>query len=290
MLKKINVKEKLIKEEELKRIPENEVLTEVKLLLDSQEAMNKSALKAAKLDHHLQIAENVAEISLRQKEFVEKHGGLNPISLETIKKICIKYGLRFLPTEHYIGTIDSAVSVKVLELVRKLGNIESPSETISTFAMENMLGNNLFIMAPPDSFTLKRSESKRERIKRLRKEDPILFYRIPHTDSYYLVHSWGNDLSLWNYLKTLPYRNQVTESWFRLLLVPVKLFLVSLIISNILALIIIGCLLTILAVIYTIAGEEDSSAKDSVVYSENAWNSKNFFRTTPIQKIISWIF
>lgn len=95
---------------------------------------------------------------------------LNPdniFDLSDIKKLCIKYRLRFLPTKYFNAPfpVEAINAVKTLE---KELNAEI---------------SNFMIVAPAKLFKLEDANS-----------DPLLF--IPLQDNkFYLVHQWGNDLS-----------------------------------------------------------------------------------------------
>lgn len=90
--------------------------------------------------------------------------------ISQIEKLCVKYHLRFLSTEYFKGSVDAELASKV-----------------STFevAMNEPLDRYSFkIAAPASSFQLE-----------ARPKDPLLFYDLGD-DYYYLVHKWGNDLSV----------------------------------------------------------------------------------------------
>jgi hypothetical protein len=86
-----------------------------------------------------------------------------------IKDICEKYHLRFLPTRYYNGTIDPILPSKIREF-------ESLVEAKKNFYY--------YVMAPAESFDLEE-----------RPLDPLFFAQL-YGNSYYLVHKWGNDLSI----------------------------------------------------------------------------------------------
>lgn len=88
--------------------------------------------------------------------------------IDEIKSICNKYFLRFLPSENYIGTIDPLLPSKVFEYESIHGR-----------------DDRYYICAPASSFKLQ-----------ARPKDPLFFARIGNTEHYYLIHKWGNDLSI----------------------------------------------------------------------------------------------
>ena len=87
--------------------------------------------------------------------------------LSDIRKLCIKYRLRFLPT-HYFNAPFPAEAIHAVKKLEKELNAEI---------------SNFMIVAPSKLFKLEDANS-----------DPLLF--IPLRDNkFYLVHQWGNDLS-----------------------------------------------------------------------------------------------
>lgn len=95
---------------------------------------------------------------------------LNPnqiFDLSDIKKLCIKYRLRFLPTKYFNAPFPSEAINAVKKLEKEI----------------NAEISNFMIVAPSKLFKLEDANS-----------DPLLF--IPLQDNkFYLVHQWGNDLS-----------------------------------------------------------------------------------------------
>ncbi len=87
--------------------------------------------------------------------------------LDSIKALCIRYRLRFLPSGLFKGDIPNQTVHAIRALERK---VESP---MSSFLM----------MAPADRFQLCDTEV-----------DPLLFVPLGE-GCYYLVHKWGSDLS-----------------------------------------------------------------------------------------------
>lgn len=128
--------------------------------------------------------------------------------ISQIEEICGKYLLRFLPSCFYRGQVDK-------DLAFKISNFEAAYDvkcecyhrlhrgTFSFFVQINQetglqemvpgvddkIVQNTFIMAPKESFNLQ-----------VRPKDPLFFYKI-NDEYYYLVHKWGNDLSITRRLK-----------------------------------------------------------------------------------------
>lgn len=89
----------------------------------------------------------------------------NIYHISDIKKTCIDYRLRFLPSHFFKGDIP-------FEAISKIKTLEKTHETAFY---------NFKIMAPSKLFKLKKAD------------DPLLFIPL-HDNYYYLVHKWGNDL------------------------------------------------------------------------------------------------
>jgi len=97
---------------------------------------------------------------------------------ETIKALCIRYRLRFLPGGLFKGPLPSTAICALRGLERKA---EAPLKSF-------------MVMAPASRFKLCDSEV-----------DPLLFVPIGN-DRFYLVHKWGNDLSVARSIVNWPFR------------------------------------------------------------------------------------
>lgn len=108
--------------------------------------------------------------------------------ISQIEALCKKYHLRFLSARLYMGSIDRVLPVKISQF-EIAHNINCNKE-------------NSFIVAPKKSFKLEQSP-----------KDPILFYKI-NDEFFYMIHKWGNDLSLTRRLFPL-----LSTNWFSVLLI-----------------------------------------------------------------------
>ena len=98
--------------------------------------------------------------------------------IDSIKKLCINYRLRFLDTHLFKGEYPK-------ELYSIIPNLENDHKTqLKDFK----------IMAPSKLFRLKT------------KEDPLLFVPIGN-GYYYLVHKWGDDLKSYRKILVWPFKN-----------------------------------------------------------------------------------
>ena len=102
--------------------------------------------------------------------------------LDTIKKICIEYRLRFLDMAFFKGDIPVEATEKVQALEQE----------------HNTELRHLKIVAPSKLFKLKNSD------------DPLLFVPMGN-QYYYLIHKWGNDLHPLRRLMMWPFKNIITS-------------------------------------------------------------------------------
>tara|TARA_Y100000996_G_scaffold407071_1_gene384234 strand:+ start:2790 stop:3461 length:672 start_codon:yes stop_codon:yes gene_type:complete len=124
------------------------------------------------------------------------------IHLNTIKKTCINYRLRFLDIDFFKGDIP-------IEAIDKLKNLEN---------IHNTRIDKLKIMAPSIMFRLKKTD------------DPILFAPIGN-NYFYIIHKWGNDLNGLRKLRMWPFMSLTNLlitlliiSFLITLLTPLKIF------------------------------------------------------------------
>ncbi len=97
---------------------------------------------------------------------------------DAIKRLCLTYGLRFLPTEHYKGHLDGDIHVKLVEF-----------KALDKGHVREGYRRPYLIAAPSVSFNLTP-----------RPKDPLLFAQITN-DRFYLIHKWGDDLSVFARVK-----------------------------------------------------------------------------------------
>tara|TARA_B110001469_G_C9616931_1_gene307244 strand:- start:969 stop:1661 length:693 start_codon:yes stop_codon:yes gene_type:complete len=113
---------------------------------------------------------------------------LNPQSiynLEQIKKICVKYRLRFLDSKAFIGEIPAEAILKVKALEKELGH------PIDGFK----------IVAPKKLFQLEDKDS-----------DPLLFLQLSD-NKFYFIHKWGGELNKFRSLLAAPLRSFMSLFW-----------------------------------------------------------------------------
>lgn len=114
---------------------------------------------------------------------------------EQVKKICLNYRLRFLPSTYYKGSMPIEVIHTLKEFIKKKGLTHLEKTNSSLYE------RNLYVMAPSAMFDIdsntqkvKREHDKLRELKRLRALDPALFIRLEE-DKFLFVKEWGNSFS-----------------------------------------------------------------------------------------------
>ena len=108
----------------------------------------------------------------------DKMESKNIFHKDTIKKICVRYRLRFLDSNLFKGEYPKNIT-------RIITDLESKHDTTLS---------NFKIMAPSKLFKIKSPD------------DPILFVPIGN-DYFYLVHKWGKEFNKLRKLMVLPFKN-----------------------------------------------------------------------------------
>ena len=99
-------------------------------------------------------------------------------SINTIKRVCIDYRLRFLDIKYFKNKLPN-------EVYQKINSLEK---------VHNTKIGDFKIMAPSALFRLEKTD------------DPLLFVPLGN-NYYYLVHKWGNDLHPFRKLSMWPFKN-----------------------------------------------------------------------------------
>ncbi len=162
-MKKVNLFEELIKERS-KQITSEELKTAIKNIWSKDDQIKKSLNK--KNDDKLN---DLKFDKMKTKNIFHK---------DTIKKICVKYRLRFLDSNLFKGEYPKNIT-------KIIGKIERNHETTLS---------NFMIMAPSKLFKIKSPD------------DPILFVPIGN-NYYYLIHKWGEEFNYIRKLMVLPFKN-----------------------------------------------------------------------------------
>lgn len=164
----INIEEKLKKERKLQE--EVDVIDQFNEVVEREKSLEEKIIDNIYGDQDKDECTPV-DLSLLDADRV--------FNLEQIKKICIRYRLRFLSTKYFKGDIPQEAVIKMKNEQKRLG---------VTF-------DNLKIIAPSRVFKLEDCDS-----------DPLLFAKVA-PDTYYLIHKWGNDLAWYRSFLAWPMKN-----------------------------------------------------------------------------------
>lgn len=118
----------------------------------------------------------IVEAANKKVNTVDRFQSDRVFQLSDIEKLCCKYGLRFLSSQYFNGNLDTELPIKIKEFEERY-NIQVDHK-------------NSFIAAPASNFKLSRAP-----------KDPLFFVEVDKTNKlYYLVHKWGNDISIWRFV------------------------------------------------------------------------------------------
>ena len=160
--------------EKIKRKSKVDILDEVQDILSHE--IEKEAIISEKI-HGKQEGQSSIDWS--------KLSPQNIYNLEQIKKICVKYRLRFLDSKAFIGEIPAEAILKVKALEKELGH------PIDGFK----------IVAPKKLFQLEDKDS-----------DPLLFLQLSD-NKFYFIHKWGGELNKFRSLLAAPLRSFMSLFW-----------------------------------------------------------------------------
>ena len=166
-MKKVNLFEELL-EERNKEIGSDELKSIIKNIwtnYDSKKGQIKISLNKKNNDKFNRLK-------------FDKMESKNIFHKNTIKKICVRYRLRFLDSNLFKGEYPKNIT-------RIITDLESKHDTSLS---------NFKIMAPSKLFKIKSPD------------DPILFVPIGN-DYFYLVHKWGKEFNKLRKLMVLPFKN-----------------------------------------------------------------------------------
>lgn len=173
----------------------NEIISDVKLLLDNDSSEDLRIANALGKNHSLAVARNKIGMQIELNELDEKYAG-KVYRVEDIKALCIKYHMRFLKSEYFSGHLDVTAIHKIKEFAKQTG----------TEITDGNLQHNFFILAPNESFELKQERMPRK------SDDPAIFYKIDEVH-YKLIHKWGIDFTLLRMWKGLMWRSLRMRYW-----------------------------------------------------------------------------
>ena len=162
-MKKVNLFEELINERS-KQITSEELRTAIKSIWSKDDQIKKSLNKKNDNKHN-----DLKFDKMKTRNIFHK---------DTIKKICVRYRLRFLDSNLFKGEYPKNITKIIAKIERN----------------HNTTLSNFMIMAPSKLFKIKSPD------------DPILFVPIGN-DYYYLIHKWGEEFNYLRKLMVLPFKN-----------------------------------------------------------------------------------
>jgi hypothetical protein len=160
--------------EKIKRKSKADILDEVQDILSHE--IEKEAIISEKIHGKQEGQPNIDWSKLNPQ---------NIYNIEQIKKICVKYRLRFLDSKAFIGEIPAEAILKVKALEKELGH------PIDGFK----------IVAPKKLFQLEDKDS-----------DPLLFLQLSD-NKFYFIHKWGGELNKFRSLLAAPLRSFMSLFW-----------------------------------------------------------------------------
>jgi hypothetical protein len=252
----------------------NKYLKEAEALLSSEEDAD-DVLGRLGMRDNINKAESIKKHITNESEKFGPKLEERIFTYQQIKSLALKYRLRFLNSEQYVGTIDPLLVTKIKEF--EIGNKLATESKLARYERDwprdyKLSGSsiicdrwNSFILAPAESFALQDQPI-----------DPLFFIQL-YDGRFYLLHKWGNDLSVMRRIKGFAMQNwyQFTLAWM-LFTIPVLNLLLTWIVNGKYGLfdggqLIIATVMSILTcVIYNFITHID----DKRIFSESVWDSK----------------
>lgn len=162
-----NIEEKL-RLQQSKQLAQPDILKQVHAIFDAED------LKETTIENELKSGNS----SNRNHFNVDLLTTENIFHIDSIKKTCIDYRLRFLDSKYFKNEFPQEAIHKIKALEKK----------------HNIKLSGFKIMAPSKLFKLENPD------------DPLLFAPIGN-GYYYLIHKWGNDLNPLRKWRMLPFKN-----------------------------------------------------------------------------------
>ena len=183
-------------------------VSETQRLIADKGAEDMGILKEMGMHDSVMKAVELHGRKLELDALESKYGQI--FTFEEIKSLALRYGLRFLRSDNYKGSVDPQMLAKMKEFFADAG-IE---------INKARLGFNFFILAPYTAFNMTERENKPI------PPDPILFYKLDE-HNYRLIHKWGADLIWYRRIIGWKYRFIINYITFYMLAfaIPVGLFL-----------------------------------------------------------------
>lgn len=157
----------------LDELREQQSLHENKIITDAQEIFTSEVSEENRIIQALYARNDYSS------EIHTLGQNIEIFDLQSIKKICLDYRLRFLDSRLFKDEIPFEAVLQIKELEKKL----------------KIQLKHFKIIAPENKFLLKDSQ-----------EDPILLAQLSENKFLY-IHHWGNDLSPFRKVLNYPFRN-----------------------------------------------------------------------------------
>ena len=116
-----------------------EFLKETQLLLEAGADDEKRALRAIGLDHQIRHVENNRGIEIEREKFESEYGE-SVFTEQEIKEICIKYDLRFLPSQFFKGRLDTQIASKLSKFIKENPEVGQHSDSFYIIAPSEEIG------------------------------------------------------------------------------------------------------------------------------------------------------
>lgn len=151
----------------------------------------------------------IEEAKLAKKFELEQLDGRyagNVFSLVQIKNLARKYNMRFLQRQYYKGELPVELIGKLKEFNQKTG-VELSKGNIDL---------QFYMLAPEKQFVLKQVELV-DTVHKTVWTDPAMFYKIDE-DHYRLIHQWGTDFNIFNWLSGLKWKSVASDLLFTMII------------------------------------------------------------------------
>lgn len=208
---KVDLKEKLQKERpQLFSEKELAMLRDYRGNKELIKDSNDDILKRAGLKQRFEKGKNIEERTDRLKNETKDYDQDRVFHITQIRGLLKKYHLRFLPTQYFKGEINEEAVERMKNFEAAYGvTLEGKDAWVNNGLVRerkrHAKDTNLFIVAPSSTFKLETAPPK----------DPLLFYKI-NSEYYYLIHKWGNDLSVFR--RVLSYFGSPSKTFWNLML------------------------------------------------------------------------
>lgn len=196
-----NITTELVKHKKDTKESQDQAVKQVLLLEQGDAQEDLRIANALGKNHSISRAQTEMGKKLELETLDGKYAG-NVYTLKQIKGLAKKYNMRFLPSKHFCGNLDTEVIAK----------LKAFSRETNTEITDGALQHNFYILAPESCFVLQENIVINER----KPVDPALFYKIDD-DHYRLVHQWGSDFNLWNRYQGFKHSDRSNYVWANLL-------------------------------------------------------------------------